>query len=173
MSDRNIKITYEIVHPCEGDDEYPEVEGGFECEDGVSMEPSDRDVEFGVTAVDKAVQFLKYERAVCTSGSPWSVGDWYSTASEQNYSTGETQTRSFFLDGFSPEEEQAVYRGVFPGQAARDDVQHQRWRAEDQERQRQGQLRRRRLAAARPHGVCEYAGRCVEHERDASVESCK
>lgn len=32
--------------------------------------------------------------------------------------------------------------------------------------------RRHRVAPARPHGMCERAGRCVEHERNPRVEAC-
>lgn len=32
---------------------------------------------------------------------------------------------------------------------------------------------RRRVAPARPHGLCERAGRCIEHERDSRVEACR
>lgn len=33
--------------------------------------------------------------------------------------------------------------------------------------------KRHRYASARPHGRCEFATYCVEHEADPSVESCK
>ena len=33
--------------------------------------------------------------------------------------------------------------------------------------------RRTRFAAARPHGLCERAKRCVEHEADSRVQPCK
>lgn len=32
--------------------------------------------------------------------------------------------------------------------------------------------RRTRFAAARPHGMCERARRCVEHDRDSRVKAC-
>lgn len=32
---------------------------------------------------------------------------------------------------------------------------------------------RHRFAAARPHGMCERAGHCVEHENDPRIESCR
>lgn len=32
--------------------------------------------------------------------------------------------------------------------------------------------RRRRFAATRPHGLCEYAGTCVEHAANPRVEAC-
>ena len=32
--------------------------------------------------------------------------------------------------------------------------------------------KRHRIASARPHGLCERAGRCVEHEQDSRVEAC-
>lgn len=176
MSDRRIKITYEIVKP-QKDDEYLEYESGFEDDVGVDMEPDEYDAEEGITAVDKAVKLLKEEGVTMTSGSPWQVGDWYSTEGEQDWRTGETKTRNFFLDGFSPEEERAVYRGVFPKKAASDEVMLQRWQVQvqDQERQQQQQHQRRhrKLAAARPHGRCEYADHCLEHASNSSIPSCK
>ena len=49
-------------------------------------------------------------------------------------------------------------------------VQEQR-RVEGPSPERQAQLRHR-FAPARPHGLCERAGRCVEHEQDSRIEAC-
>jgi hypothetical protein len=49
-------------------------------------------------------------------------------------------------------------------------VQKQR-RVEGPSPEHQARLRRR-FAAARPHGLCERADRCVEHERDPRVGPC-
>lgn len=35
------------------------------------------------------------------------------------------------------------------------------------------QRRHRRLASARPHGLCEHEAHCLEYARNASVASCK
>lgn len=44
-------------------------------------------------------------------------------------------------------------------------------RVEGPSPERQAQIRRR-FAPARPHGLCERAGHCVEHKRDPRVEPC-
>lgn len=173
MSERRITSTYEIVTPSEEDDEEPECEQGWEDEDGADMEPDEYDVEEGVTAVDKAISFLKDKGVTETSATLRSVGDWYSTEGDQDYRTGATTRYSFFLEGFSPEEEHAVYRGVFPQRAAADELRHQRWRAQEQEQQEAQRRRHRRLAAARPHGICERADHCVEHASNSDIPSCK
>lgn len=173
MSERRITSTYEIVTPSEEDDGESEYEQGWEDEDGANMEPDEYDVAEGITAVDKAIEFLDGKGVTETSSSPWCVGDWYSTEGSQNYRTGETTSYSFFLEGFSPEEEWAVYRGVFPEKAAAAELQQQRRQAQEREQQEAQKQRYRRLAAARPHGRCERAEYCVEHAHNPSIPSCK
>lgn len=165
MSDRRIKTTYEIVYPSE-EDVYPEIENDFVDEVGESMEPDDCDIEEGLTAVDKAIAFLNGEYVSETSGSPWSVGDWYSTEPEMNYRTGETKSQNFHLEGFTPEEERAVFCGVLPKEAAR-------YAERDRLATERAEQMHRRLAVARPHGMCERADYCLEHEQDQNVPSCK
>ena len=43
----------------------------------------------------------------------------------------------------------------------------------DQQTQLHQAQQRRRFAAARPHGMCERAGRCIEHEQDLRIEACR
>ena len=97
MSERRITSTYDIVTPSEEDDGELECEGGWEDEDGADMEPDEYDVEEGITAVDKAIEFLSDKGVTETSSEPWHVGAWYSTEGSQDYRTGETTSYSFFF----------------------------------------------------------------------------
>lgn len=52
---------------------------------------------------------------------------------------------------------------------------HQSLSEEEERRVQQKQQRRRHRwsAMTRPHGLCEHAGHCLEHEQDPAVKSCK
>lgn len=97
--ERRISSTYSTVFPAD-EGEYPEEEHGFLDEEGSSMEPDEYDTEEGITAVDKAVKFLKYEGAT----EQGSDVDYYTPDSDINYRTGTYTTRSYRLHGFTPEE---------------------------------------------------------------------
>lgn len=108
--DRRILITYESYTPgeFEGDED---VEHGWEDEEGVSVEPDKWDREEGLTAVDKAVEFLDERGAIHASSSHFHPGMWYSTEHQiEDHGTGELKQYSFHLKGFSEDEERAVFR---------------------------------------------------------------
>jgi hypothetical protein len=108
-SDKLIKTTYQTVTPesaAKGGFE----DQGWEDEEGKSMSPDEYDIEEGVTAIDKAVEFLKDNGANEPSSSQFNTGVWYSTPDgEKNYTTGEEKFHSFHLKGFTPEEEEEIY----------------------------------------------------------------
>lgn len=109
LPDRRIRISYARTTPessANGDTS----ETGWIDEDGVSMNPDDWDIEDGVRAVDKAVDFLRREGATQPSSSHFHPGVWYSTGyTVVDYTTNEDEERCFHLSGFDPKEEQEIF----------------------------------------------------------------
>jgi len=115
---RQVKITYQTVTP-ESAEHGDFAETGwldgcwkYDTPDGIDfdcMDPDKWDREEGITAIDKTVEFLRDAGAVHPSDSGGGSGTWYSTESELDYRTGESETRSYHLGGFTPEEEQAIF----------------------------------------------------------------
>ena len=117
-----IRISYTRITPGDSDDpdDYEEDHGWID-EDGVEFEPDEYDIEEGMTPsesiVEQAAKFLKDEYAVNPSSAPgFHPGIWYSTEYETiDYGTGEQEERSFHLKGFTPDQEQAIWREVTGG----------------------------------------------------------
>lgn len=85
-------------------------ESGWIDEEGVSMMPDDYDREDGITAVDKAVNFLKNEGVHEMSSSHFHPGVWYSTEWQTiDYSTGAEEERNYHLSGFTPDQEREIW----------------------------------------------------------------
>ena len=105
---KRIAITYEIVTP-ESAEHGDAEERGWIDEEGVDMTPDKYDIDDGLTAVSKAVEFLRNEGVVEASSSQFHQGVWYIGQEIPNYKTGAVETRSYHLRGFTPKEEQAVY----------------------------------------------------------------
>lgn len=107
-----IAITYEIItHESaeQGDAE----ERGWIDETGVSMKPDKYDTQDGVTAVQKAVRFLQEEGVSEASSSSFHPGVWYTNYEyDEDYSTGDRETRSYHLKNFSEAEERAIFNAV-------------------------------------------------------------
>jgi len=80
--------------------------------DNVSVEPDEFDKEEELTAVDKAIDYLKDAGAVEASSSHFHPGVWYSAYGDSDFVTGERTNESYHLEGFSEEEEAAVFKGV-------------------------------------------------------------
>jgi len=110
--DRRIAITFSRTTPessAQGDTS----DSGWIDEEGVEMNPDLYDMEEGVTAVDKAVKFLKDEGVAHPSSSQFHVGLWYSTDYQTvDHRTGEDEERCFHLRNFTPEEEEEIYKRV-------------------------------------------------------------
>lgn len=103
---KRITCTYQIVTPESAEDgDY--AEQGWENEAGESMVCDDYDIEEGITPVNKAVEYLKKHYA-----NPVGSGniDHYETYPEENYETGAETTYNYFLNGFTTEEEQEIYK---------------------------------------------------------------
>ena len=107
--DPRVLITYERITPGE-DDEEPEVESGWEEEDGIGMAPDADEIADGVTAAAKAAEFLRREGATDPSSSFFHPGIWYSTGHDiVDYGTGTEEQKSYHLKGFSRDEEREVH----------------------------------------------------------------
>ena len=107
--EKRIAIAYEIVTP-ESAEQGDVAERGWIDEVGVDMTPDRYDIEDGETAVSKAVEFLKNEGATEPSSSMFHDGVWYTAYYGQNPRDGSEESRSFHLRGFTPEEEEAIYK---------------------------------------------------------------
>ena len=111
-NDKIIRTAYETITP-ESSENGDYEDQGWEDEDGESMLPDEYDMDDDITAVDKAVEFLKRKKyATEPSSSEFQVGISYSTpdAAKEDYSTGEKTYQSCFLDGFTPDEEWEIYK---------------------------------------------------------------
>lgn len=122
-----IAVSYSSNRFCTEDDqcgdsvycEHSEESHGWEIppEDGHPCHPDLYDVEDGITAVDKAVDYLLEEGAYETSasyGHVTGVGEWY-TAYEDSYSALQYHDvdhyeRSFHLYGFTESEQRMIWR---------------------------------------------------------------
>lgn len=110
--ERLIKTSYSTVKFADDDSGDYDEDHGWEDEQGESMEPDEYDAEDGLTAVDKAVDFLQKNGAVHPSSSQYDSRVWYSTEGQQNYRTGETTTYDYHLEGFSDDEMREIYKRV-------------------------------------------------------------
>jgi len=110
--DKRITTSYQTVTP-ESAEQGDFADQGWENEEGESMLADQYDTEEGITAVDKAVKFLKDNGGNEPSSSQFNTGVWYSTPDpdhNNNYFTkGEEKYYSFHLKGFTPEEEKAIF----------------------------------------------------------------
>lgn len=111
VGEKYITTTYEIVTPESAEEgDYAEI--GWENEEGEDMTPDEYDAEEGITAVDKAVEFLKDNGPVEPSSSRFSVRTWYTHYGEQDWRDGSYTNYNYFLNGFSEEEEREIYSRV-------------------------------------------------------------
>jgi len=116
---RRIKTTYQVVTPESAEiGDYAEC--GWEDEEGVSADPDELDVEEhgseSAAAIALAVDYL------CTHGSGLEASDypeccpghtWYTeTDGEKDYADGSEKTLSFHLEGFTEDEERAIYAEI-------------------------------------------------------------
>jgi hypothetical protein len=106
-----IKETFTLYTP-ESVEAGDAADRGWIDEEGVDMTPDEYDREEGLTAVDKAVKHLRNEGATQASSTSFHKGIWYCSMHEQDFRTGEQEERCFHLDGFSPEEERAIFEQV-------------------------------------------------------------
>ena len=90
-------------------------------EEGFSCEPDEDDIVYDSSAIELAVAYLTDKGVSEPSSSCFHAGIWYSTESTvEDYSTNEHVRYSFHLDGFTGDEEQAIYTRVRAGEGEGD-----------------------------------------------------
>ena len=102
---KTVSTTYDIVtedSAIEGDI----AESGWLNQEGYYCTP-EHDEE---TAVDIAVEFIKNEGFTEFSSSKFHPGGWYISCGEQDMYSGECENHNYHLNGFSPEEEEEIYK---------------------------------------------------------------
>jgi hypothetical protein len=110
-----ITISFETFTP-ESVENGDAEERGWVDKDGVSMVPDEYDLDDGKTAVDLAIKFLKDEGSTEASSSSFHPGVWYvqteGTRDRDYFEKGEETIQSYHLEGFTPEEERAIFEGM-------------------------------------------------------------
>ena len=105
--DKGFTITFDDSYENE-DGETEDGDSGFIDEDGVSMLPDEDEVEDGMTAVDKAVDFLlddPGEDGIHYSDSDTHLRGWWTKpVYERDYQTGLRTDRSYHPYGFTVDE---------------------------------------------------------------------
>lgn len=107
ISMRTIKTSYSKTTP-ESAEHGDTSETGWIDEQGYEIEFDESE---GESAVSEAVKFLRRAGAIHASSSgPWQHRIWYSTGYQiEDYSTCTDIEKSFHLDGFTPDEEKAIF----------------------------------------------------------------
>lgn len=113
VGDKYITTSYYTITPESAENGDFEDHGWCD-EEGKSMLPDEFEIEEGITAVDKAVDFLENVRYTTEpSSSEFHDGIYYSTVDpEQNYTTGEDTYYTCHLNGFTTEEEFDIYKKI-------------------------------------------------------------
>jgi hypothetical protein len=104
-----IKTTFSKVRfHDDGSGDYDE-EHGFEDEEGHEVEVDEFDREEGMDVAEAAARWLRDKGYLEPSSSHFHPGTWYSATQEDYDREGWSTTRSFHLEGFTPEEEQKIF----------------------------------------------------------------
>jgi hypothetical protein len=107
-----IRISYSKFKFDEDGSGNYEDEHGWIDEDGEEMEPDEFDEEAGTTAVAKAIHYLRDNGATQPSNSSFWLDTWYGDETDVDHATGWNTERHYHLVGFTPEEQEAVFKGV-------------------------------------------------------------
>ncbi len=113
---RRIRISYQVVTP-ESAEIGDYADSGWVDEEGVCIEPDDYDVEehdsesaaavaLAVKTIGRGCEASDYPR--CHAGHTW----YTECDGDTSYADGSVTTNSFHLDGFSEEEELAIYTEI-------------------------------------------------------------
>ncbi len=109
---RRIRVSFERVLPAEEDDVQPDVENGWEDEEGLHITQDDLAMDDG-TPVTQAVKIIRYHGSVEPSSSSFHPGVWYtqsdSDQGREYFEQGIEYRRSYHLSGFTAEEEREIY----------------------------------------------------------------
>jgi hypothetical protein len=110
--DRRIRIAYTQFTP-ESLENGESSDNGWLNEEGVVMDPDAWDIEDGISAVDKTVNFLKGNNVSQASSSHFHTGVWYTSECQCiDYRTGTDEEKSFFLDNYSEDEEKEIFKQI-------------------------------------------------------------
>lgn len=112
-----IKTTFSKItwhEDGEGDPDAYDEEHGYEDEEGEEFEIDEFDRNDGIDLAAKVSRWLRDKGVIEASSSDFHPGVWYSSEGEQDMHTGANTTRSFHLEGFTPEEEQNIFYLLFP-----------------------------------------------------------
>jgi len=109
---RRIKITYDITTPeSAADGEFSET--GWIDEEGREITPDSYDLDEYETETAAVIALAVKEIGNCVepSNSPtWHPHTWYTDSDpDRDYSTGAETRQSYHLEGFTEEEERAIY----------------------------------------------------------------
>ncbi len=103
-----VRVTFQSVTPGANDDDPYEEESGWEDEEGTVIEEYAHDDE---PMDEAAARFIHYHGPVEPSSSSFHPGVWYTqTDGNENYQTGERRYLGFHLDGFTEDEQRAVFK---------------------------------------------------------------
>jgi hypothetical protein len=102
---------------ADGDPDAYDEEHGFEDEEGEEFEIDEFDRDDGIDLATKVAKWLRNKGVIEGSSSHFHPGIWYTSEGDINYRTGAETQRSFHLEGFTPEEEEAIFYQVFPRRA--------------------------------------------------------
>lgn len=109
--DARILTTYNVVTP-ESAEQGDYAESGWYDEEGDSVVPDQYDVEEGLTVVDKAVEWLRKHNVAEASSSHFHQGVWYTSCPDVDYGTGAETTYNYHLQGFTPEQEEEIFKRI-------------------------------------------------------------
>jgi hypothetical protein len=110
MIKQGFRITYQIVSP-ESAEQGDYEETGWYNEEGDELSLDNDDIEEGLTAINKAVSYLKDKGIIeCSSSPRLSVHDWFIADDEQDYRTGNCTTYNYHPVGYTEEELNEIKR---------------------------------------------------------------
>jgi hypothetical protein len=109
-ADRGFLITFDLVTEASVDDD-DTADGGFAGSE--SCEPDEFDLADGMSAVDKAMEYLTRQHCVEPSSSHFHVGVWYLDADgEQDYRTGDETRHNYHPTNFNEQEQREIFNAV-------------------------------------------------------------
>lgn len=83
-----------------------------DSDEGESMEVDKDFDDEDATVVSKTIAFLKDKGATNPSSSHFGGNIWYSDGGDTDYQTGEEETRSYHLEGYTEAEEKEIFEAM-------------------------------------------------------------
>jgi len=97
-----VKESYEIVTQ-ESAREGDFAETGWINEEGVDFDD-----------IEEVIEHLRMEGIIEASSSCFHTGVWYNTEAQQDMHDGSWESRNFFIEGATEDEQEAIYNALFP-----------------------------------------------------------